>query len=431
MIPILEDLTGALIARGEDSIPELVDFLIFKAIENRATDIHIKSVEETCVVLYRIDGVLIPAARIPETLKSNFFYRLKLIASLPGYKKREPQDGRIDWIASPNFLPELKSLGWNQKEFTFRASFIPTLFGESATIRIPDISCQKFTLEDLGMSDEIRSAILKSVSKLEGVLLLTGPASSGKTTTIYSLLKRILENFQDRLNVCTLEDPVEIPFPGINQTSLDPVGGLTYAEWLKAVLRQDPNVIVVGEIRDPETAAISIRAGFTGHLVISTIHCGRAIGVFERLLNMGIEPYLVASAVNGVLAQRLIRLACNTCARWENVDRSDFGFSSEAISLIPEKERVGAGCVDCLNTGFRGRTGCFEFLPVTEKIRKGVIKRLDKETLHQIAIKEGLYPLATSAIKAIEKGLTTIAEVLYFLSENDFTQLNNSSKKRD
>ncbi len=392
----LRDEVRRLEQQGEDGVPALLDALIKGALQARASDLHLESQKEDIRIKYRIDGVLRPVVSLPKMLQANLIARLKIVSRVMSFKKREPQDGRIE-------------VQLNGQTVTLRSAFLPTLHGESVTLRLPDESKRAFEIETLGLSAGLDAQLLRLIGALQGTLLLTGPSSSGKTTTIYAILKRLVQTHGDRVNILTIEDPIEAELEGVSQTQLDPAGGLTYASGLRAILRQDPNVIVVGEIRDDETAHIAIQAGLTGHLVISTVHSGRAAGVFTRLLNMGIEPFLIASSVSGVIAQRLVRRICEECrAPYEAPahELESLGITEES-SLTAYK---GKGCARCNGTGYFGRIGIFELLLVSEPLKESILRKAPTQVIQDMAVRSGMKTLRDNLREKISSGLTTIEE---------------------
>lgn len=382
--------------QGEDGVPALLDALIQGALQARASDLHLECHKEDIRIKYRIDGVLRPAVSLSKTLQANLIARLKIVSRVMSFKKREPQDGRIE-------------AHFNGQTVTLRSAFLPTLHGESVTLRLPDESKRAFEIETLGLSAGLDAQLLRLISAPQGTLLLTGPSSSGKTTTIYAVLKRLVQTHGDRVNILTIEDPIEAELDGVSQTQLDPAGGLTYASGLRAILRQDPNVIVVGEIRDDETAHIAIQAGLTGHLVISTVHSGRAAGVFTRLLNMGIEPFLIASSVSGVIAQRLVRRICEACKEpYEPAahELENLGITEESSA----NSFKGKGCKRCNETGYFGRIGIFELLLVTEPLKECILRKAPTQVIQDMATRSGMKMLHDDLREKICSGLTTLEE---------------------
>jgi type II secretory ATPase GspE/PulE/Tfp pilus assembly ATPase PilB-like protein len=393
----LERRLHELESKGEEGIAELIDVLIGKAAASRATDIHIDCRKSNLRVQYRVDGTLFPIATLSKGIQDLLIGRLKVISRAMSYKKRMPQDGHIEFD--------------NRGEIVnVRSSFVPTLHGEKIVLRLPDESLGKFEIGTLGLDKTLQQKLLDVVSSLNGTLLLTGPSSSGKTTTIYSILKHLTLNFPDTLNICCIEDPVEAEIEGVNQTQLDAAGGLDYTAGLKAILRQDPNVIVIGEIRNEETGRVAVQAGLTGHFVISTIHSGTAAGVFTRLLNMKIEPFLVASSISCVIAQRLVRNVCTNCRRPDNLSEAE-----RTVFNIPQGYSGGifrpVGCEQCFGSGYKGRTGVFEMLVVSDSLRDMVLQCKPTSEIHKHAVKGGMKTLQMNAVSLLLDGMTSKEEI--------------------
>jgi type II secretory ATPase GspE/PulE/Tfp pilus assembly ATPase PilB-like protein len=386
-----------LLASGGDSAAvDAVNLILTQGILHRASDIHFESWRDSLTIRYRIDGILHDAAQLPREHHAWITTRLKIVARIPTYHRETPQDGRVD----PDATPCGRAL---------RVSTFPTVNGEKVTVRVLDTPDGLIPLNELGFSPSLVDSLRGLVSRPSGTLLLTGPSSSGKTTTIYALLHEILQSRKPAPHVVAIEDPVEYRMAQVTQTEVNPHTGLTYAEALRAVLRQDPEVIMLGEIRDPETAHAAIQAGLTGHLVISSIHSGTAAGVFTRLLDMGIEPFLVASSVTGVLAQRLVRVTCPKCSvAVEPAEslRAPYG-------IVPESGqfREGQGCPECEGIGFRGRTAIGELLTVDETISSLILDRSRTVSLHQAAVAAGMKTLESAGIDCATAGVTTLEEL--------------------
>lgn len=384
-------------AEGEDAVPQMVDFMLQQGLQLNASDIHLECKKDAIILKFRIDGMLHPLAPLSTVLKDNLLARLKNLSRVMSYKRRLPQDGSIEFT-------------YDGANVMLRSSFVPTLHGEKVVIRLPDESRRSFEIETLGLSPDLQEKFLQLLAQLKGTILLTGPSSSGKSTTIYSILKRIVSQHKDRINIATIEDPIEADLEEINQTQLDVAGGLTYASALKAILRQDPNVIVIGEIRDEETAHIAIQAGLSGHLVISTVHSGEAIGVFSRLLNMGIEPFLIASSISGVIAQRLVRRICQACAK----DYQPTAAELMTLFLSPDETytfKKSEGCLNCHYTGYKGRIGIFELLIVSDNLRELILTKASRRQIQALTKKEGMKTLYNDAIEKLKQGITSIEEI--------------------
>jgi len=382
---------------SEAPIIRLVNFVIARAIERGASDIHLEPYEKSLRVRYRIDGVLHDVDSPPKRLQTAIISRVKIMSRLNIAESRLPQDGRI----------KLRISG---KEIDFRVSTVPTLFGESVVIRILDQASVPLDLGTLGFSVEALPAFREMVTAPHGMVLVTGPTGSGKTTTLYGALQEIRAT--DR-KVITIEDPVEYQIPGVNQIQVKPQIGLTFASGLRSIVRQDPDVILVGEIRDRETAEIAIHSALTGHMMLSTLHTNDATGAIARLLDMDVEEYLLPSALTGVLAQRLVRTICRECSAPREVSPA---FREEVIresGFVPDGElREGRGCEACGGTGYRGRTGIFELLRITDGIREKILARADTGSIRERAVAEGMTLLREDGWRKVRAGVTTIEEVI-------------------
>ncbi|MBI4698382.1 MAG: type II secretion system ATPase GspE [Nitrospirae bacterium] len=383
----------------EAPIVKLVNMLITRAVEGRASDIHIEPFENNVKVRYRIDGALNELEPLPKRLQAAVISRVKIMSRLNIAERRLPQDGRI----------KLRVSG---RDIDLRVSTIPTIYGESVVMRILDRGSTLVILEHLGFTEETLEKYKKLIVAPYGMLLVTGPTGSGKTTTLYASLREI--NSADK-KIITIEDPIEYQIEGINQIHVMPKIGLTFATGLRHIVRQDPDVIMVGEIRDVETADIAIHSALTGHLVFSTLHTNDAPGAVTRLLDMGIEGFLVASSMIGVLAQRLVRLICPNC-------KAPFNPPQELIDKIelPEKNITafhGTGCDECRQTGYKGRTGIFELMLMTEEIRQLILEKASADVLGQRAISQGMQVLRENGWHKIKQGYTTIEEVLRVTQE--------------
>lgn len=389
----------------EASVIRLVNDVILEAITERATDVHIEPYEGQLVVRYRIDGVL-QRANVPATINrfaAAIISRLKIMASLNIAEKRKPQDGRISIR---------QRVDGKAAEFDLRVSVIPMLSGEGVVLRILNKSSVLLGLEDLGMPSPVLDRWARMISRPHGILLVTGPTGSGKSTTLYASLNRIVS---DAVKAITIEDPVEYHVPGVNQIQVNTQVGLTFATGLRSVLRHDPDVIMVGEIRDKETAEVAVQASLTGHLVFSTLHTNDAPGATTRLLDMGVEPFLVASSVEGVLAQRLVRKVCKACATAYVPDAADV---PKSLALEAGATLVrGAGCRECRQTGYRGRLGVYELLTMSDAIREMVMSRVNAPTIAGAAEQaRDLLRLKEDGLAKARAGVTTIEEVMRALS---------------
>ena len=379
------------------SVIKLVNDLLLEAIRERATDVHIEPYEDSLDIRYRVDGVLVQAG-VPATVnrfRNAIISRLKIMASLNIAEKRKPQDGRI-------------ALRVKGKEFDLRVSVIPMLFGEGVVLRILDKGTIHFDLTSLGMDVRVLTRWNEMIAKPHGILLVTGPTGSGKSTTLYASLQSIVS---DEVKAITIEDPVEYHVEGVNQIQVNHHVGLDFAAGLRAILRHDPDMILIGEIRDLETARAAVQASLTGHLVFSTLHTNDAPGAVTRLLDMGVEPFLVASSVEGVLAQRLVRRICPDCGTMFAPDPAEI---PDGL-VMPKNGQLkrGVGCRECRQTGYRGRVGIFESLTMTDDIRQQVIARESSVEIAAAALRTGdLIPLRQAGFEKVVEGLTTISEVL-------------------
>jgi type IV pilus assembly protein PilB len=382
-------------ATEEAPVVRLVNALLTDAIRKRASDIHIEPYEKMLRARFRIDGVLYEIMRPPLRLKNAITSRIKVMASLDIAERRLPQDGRIKMKLSGN------------KEMEFRVSVLPTLFGEKVVLRLLDKSNLQLDMTKLGFEEEALRHFKDAISKPFGMVLVTGPTGSGKTTTLYSALAELNKV---GVNISTAEDPVEFNLVGINQVHVHEEIGLNFAAALRAFLRQDPDVIMVGEIRDFETAEIGVKAALTGHLVLSTLHTNDAPSTVNRLLNMGVEPFLVASSVNLILAQRLARVICMQCKEDHPVPPDvlhEMGWTGE-----PFVPRHGSGCPACGGTGFKGRVALYEVMPMTEELREQVLAGATALDLKRTAVHVGMMTLRQSGLLHVARGTTTIEEVL-------------------
>ncbi len=384
---------------AEDApVVKLVNLILVDAIKKGASDIHIEPYEKDFRVRYRIDGVLYEMMRPPFKLRNAITSRIKIMADLDIAERRLPQDGRI----------KLK-LG-KGREMDFRVSVCPTLFGEKVVLRLLDKSNLQLDMTKLGFEPGPLKEFLDAIHRPYGMVLVTGPTGSGKTTTLYSALSDLNKTTE---NISTAEDPVEFNFAGINQVQMHEEIGLNFAAALRSFLRQDPDIIMVGEIRDFETAEIAVKAALTGHLVLSTLHTNDAPSTVSRLLNMGIEPFLVTASVNLVLAQRLARRLCPECKRKANVDEQvllDIGVSPEDIGTFDVYEP--AGCRACNDTGYKGRVAVYEVMTFSEPLKEMVINGASTAELKQEAIRLGMQTLRMAAINKLKEGLTSIEEVV-------------------
>ena len=371
----------------------LVDSIIKEAVPYRASDIHIEPFEKVVKVRYRIDGDLQERAEFPINSYSAICARIKIMAGLDIAERRIPQDGRINMIVGG-------------KEFDFRVSSLPTVFGEKFVIRVLDKTSFRFTREDLGFTPEENVVIDKMLAKPHGIILLTGPTGCGKSTTLYSFLKEINSS---AVNIITVEDPVEYVMMGVNQTQVNNKANMTFSAALRSILRQDPDIIMVGEMRDEETAEIAVRAAITGHLVFSTLHTNDATGAITRLEDMGIADYLVSDALVGVIAQRLVKRLCPECKKRGKTNAKEMEILGidEPISIFRPH-----GCQFCDNTGYKGRIAVHEIMYMNENMRNAVLREKNLEVLRELAKENGMVTLWSSCKSLVEKGVTSIQELM-------------------
>ncbi len=392
-----KDETSSLEAASQAPVVKMVNLIIQEAIRKKASDIHIEPYEKDFRVRLRLDGMLTEVMRPPIRMKNALISRLKIMSHLNIAEKRLPQDGRI----------KVRSTEGNPIEF--RVSILPTLFGEKVVMRILDKSMLQVDMHDLGLEDHSLKVFQEAITMPYGMVLVTGPTGSGKTTTLYSA---IMELNQEGVNISTAEDPVEFSLHGVNQVQVQESVGLTFASVLRSFLRQDPDVILVGEIRDLETAEIAVKAALTGHLVLATLHTNDAPSTLTRLLNMGVDSFLVASSINAIMSQRLVRRLCPACrvAEQEQEVLKAMGLGSQ------EAEQGGvfraAGCEECNSTGYRGRTGVYEVMPVTHRIQEMVLAGRSDRELRKAAVEEGMITMRKSGLIKMSQGMTSAQEVL-------------------
>jgi type IV pilus assembly protein PilB len=372
---------------------QLVNLIVHDAIRMRASDIHVEPYEKELRLRYRIDGVLHEMKAPPKKFQNAIISRIKIMSDLDIAERRLPQDGRF-------------KITLNGRGIDFRVSSCPTVFGEKIVIRILDRGNLMLNLGDLGMDPEVLAGFEREIRAPWGMILVTGPTGSGKSTTLYSALNTIND---PRKNIMTIEDPVEYQLHGINQVQVHPDIGLTFAEGLRSFLRQDPDIIMVGEIRDKETAEVAVKAALTGHLVLSTLHTNDAPSSINRLTNMGVEAFLVTASVNLIVAQRLVRRICENCKQSYEPPR-------ELLNTLRLEEGTmfsrGTGCERCLNSGYRGRVALYELLHLSDNMRDKIIEGISSSQLKRIAIEEGMITLRRAGLQKVAQGVTTIDEVL-------------------
>jgi len=377
----------------EAPIIKLVNMLFSQAVKDRASDIHVEPEINTSRVRNRVDGIMHEVQNFPKGLHTAIVSRIKLLAGMDIAESRKPQDGRI-------------RLKIENKDLDIRVSTFPTVHGENVVMRLLDKSAVVLGLEDLGFYSKELETFDKLIRHPNGIILVTGPTGSGKTTTLYSVLTTISTMEK---NIITIEDPVEYELPLIRQTQVNPRAGITFANGLRAVLRQDPDIIMIGEIRDKETAEIAIQSSLTGHLVLSTLHTNDAPSALTRLIDMGIEPFLIASSVIGILAQRLVRLTCDKCRQEYTPDLIVYQDLSIDSNI---KFYKGKGCANCRNTGYIGRVGIFELLIINEEIKKMINEKASADQIRQKAVQAGMKSLKQDGIEKARQGFTSIEEVL-------------------
>ena len=377
----------------EAPVIKLVNMVIMQAVKDRASDIHIEPEENKLVVRFRIDGILHEVFSPPKHLEPALMSRIKVLSKMDIAEKRKPQDGRFN----------MKAL---DRDIDMRVSTFPTIYGENIVIRILDRGAVLLGLDKIGFSSDTQKEFEKLIKYPHGIILVTGPTGSGKTTTLYSALSTI---DSEEKNVITIEDPVEYHLGRIRQSQINPKAGLNFATGLRSILRQDPDIIMVGEIRDKETAEISVQAALTGHLVFSTLHTNDAAGALSRLIDMGIEPFLISSSIIGILAQRLVRNICEKCK--EEYTPSDDILKTVGLS---GKKGIfkGKGCDVCKNTGYKGRIGIFELLIVNDQIKKLVVDKVSSDIIKKKAIEMGMKTLRDDGLDKVLKGITTTEEVI-------------------
>jgi len=396
-IILTESDTQDLLSQTKDApIIRLVNSIFLKAVDSGASDIHIEPYENEAHVRIRIDGVLQEIMKVPKSQFAAVSSRIKVMAKLNLAEKRLPQDGRISLRASKSLID-------------VRISTIPTIYGERIVLRLLDKSLRLLTLEELGLTPNHYNSIKHIISYPYGIVLFTGPTGSGKTTSLYGILTALKSPFK---NIITIEDPVEYQIPGIGQIQVNPKIDLTFANGLRSIVRQDPDIIMVGEIRDGETAEIAIHASLTGHLVLSTLHTNDAPTAISRLVDMKIENYLISSSMRGIVAQRLVRKLCDNCKKpYNGLNRlRDMGIN--AHTLKSHTLYSPQGCPKCLNTGFKGRIAIFEILTIDEDIDRLIVKSSDSNDIRKLARQKGMLTLLEDGIYKATEGLTTIDEVL-------------------
>lgn len=396
---------GGEVGADDRHVVHIVDWLLQYAFEQRASDIHLEPRRDAGQIRFRIDGVMQKVFELPPPVTTAVTARVKILARMDVAEKRRPQDGRI------------KTRSAGGREVELRISTMPTAFGEKVVMRIfdPDLVMKDFA--QLGFSAEEARVWRSMVERPHGIVLVTGPTGSGKTTTLYSTLKHLA---RPELNVCTVEDPIEMVSPDLNQMQVQPAIDLDFAAGVRTLLRQDPDIIMIGEIRDLETAQMAVQASLTGHLVLSTLHTNDSPSAITRLLDLGVPHYLIQSTLAGIVAQRLVRTLCPHCKRPAEQDAEAWSVLTHGWELpLPARVYEPVGCLECRKTGFLGRTGVYEMMPLSSRVRGGITASLDLSRLTDIALREGMKPLRISAAAQVAAGLTTVREVLNVLPPSD------------
>ncbi len=391
---------------SEAPIIQLVNLILSQAVQDRASDIHIEPFERSLKVRYRIDGVLHEVLSPHKRLQAAVTSRLKIMADLNIAEKRLPQDGRI-------------AIRVRNKAVDIRVSVLPTAFGERIVLRLLDKSDALISLDEIGFTPGVSNLYTRLISRSHGIILVTGPTGSGKTTTLYATLQRINS---PEVNIITVEDPIEYQLDGIGQTQVNARIDLTFANGLRSILRQDPDVIMVGEIRDRETAEIAIQSSLTGHLVFSTLHTNDSASAVTRLLDMGVEPFLISSSVLAMMAQRLVRVLCQNCREpaEANLDElKEIGITQELLEAHGGQVYRGRGCEECRSTGYRGRMGIYELLPIDDIVRPLIMQQANANTIKTAAMERGLQTLLQDGAIKVLQGLTTADELLRVTQESD------------
>ena len=396
----IEDIGDVEEIAGQSPIIRLVNYVIFNAVKEGASDIHIEPAERCMRVRYRIDGRLHKALEVPQHLLNAVTSRIKIMGGMDISERRLPQDGRVHVMLEG-------------RKIDLRVSTFPATHGEKTVIRVLDTRAVSLNLEDLGFAEDILSTLRQNIQAPNGIVLVTGPTGSGKSTTLYAALNAIssMEN-----NVCTVEDPIEYHLPLINQFQVQAKIGMTFSKALRTLLRQDPDVIMVGEIRDEETARTAIQAALTGHLVFSTLHTNDACSAITRLINMGVEPYLIGAALNMVLAQRLVRRICSKCRAVYEPARTIRKALERMGHEFPEYYK-GMGCKACRNTGYKGRLGVHELLVISDEMRDMIVADPTIGNLRKIAVRDNIITLAHDGFRKVREGMTTVEEIFHIVGD--------------
>lgn len=385
--------------RKESETPpviRMVNLMISDAVKSRASDLHMEPQERRLLIRNRVDGLLNNVMELPKWIQGSIVSRVKIMARMDIAEKRIPQDGRV-------------KLRVDGKEIDLRISVLPTQYGEKVVMRLLDTKAAALPLSELGFTAEELKKISVLISKTQGVILITGPTGSGKSSTLYGIITQLKS---EHVNIITLEDPIEFEIEGVSQVMIDERVGLTFANGLRSILRQDPNVVMVGEMRDRETAEIAMQASLTGHVVLSTLHTNDSVASIVRLMNLGIQPYLIASSVNGVIAQRLVRVICSHCKEQYVPSTEDLlSVRIKDTETAPFKVYRGKGCDHCKNSGYSGRTGIYEVFPMSARIKEMIASKASEGEIRQTAIAEGMKTLGENALEKVRMGITTLEEI--------------------
>lgn len=394
------------LAKAAEQLPivKILDTIISYAISERASDIHIETHAEEVVVRYRVDGVLKDIIKLPRGVEIALVARIKILSNLKIDEHRIPQDGRYKFAA-------------NGEMISLRISIIPSFYGENVVMRLLQEAARPLSLEELGLSGHNLEILRENITRPHGMILVTGPTGSGKTTTLYSVLN-ILNTVE--VNICTIEDPIEYGMNRITQIQVNQKAGMDFASGLRALLRHDPNIIMVGEIRDEETAEIAIHSALTGHLVLSTLHTNTAAGAVPRFIDMGVEAFLLASTLNVVIAQRLVRKICPSCIIKYKPDETFIKRLSKdlGVDLTSQKFYKGQGCIECNHKGYRGRIGIYEVIAMSEKIKSLITQKAPSDEIQRQSIADGMSSMLSDGLDKVSSGLTTIEEVMRVIREN-------------
>ena len=400
-LPLVTERLRAITTARTVDIVKLVDYAVQNAIALSASDIHFDPKDRYIALQYRIDGALYDVAQFSTKLYANVLTRVKVLAKLKTFVKGLPQDGRIHTVRD------------NGEEVDLRVSVMPTLHGEKIVLRVMQREGVLYQLTELGFDSKVLEDYQRLISMPQGIAFLTGPTGSGKTTTIYSTLKTVKENRGELVKIVTIEDPIEFDLDFLTQTGVNEATDFTFARGLRSILRQDPDVIMVGEIRDLETAQIAIQAGLSGHLLFTSVHANSASAVFSRLINLGVEPFLLASATVGVLSQRLVRRLCPACiTEVKPTDQELRSLERTGLTIPSGPYFMGAGCEQCLGKGYVGRLGLFELVTMTEPLREALVAKATATNIEQIARDQGMHTLLEDGISKCQRQITSLAEVM-------------------